>query len=85
MSIVWKLEIDDVKLFTKLSKVKAQCNVCNPVKLYAMANGSTKSLILHIPKHPEYKKLYDKLKTEEEKETQKLQKSMKTFLDTPKC
>ena len=61
MSLVWKLEIDGVKLFTKLPNQKSQCNVCNPVKTFAMTDYNTKTLISHIPKHEEYKKLYDKL------------------------
>lgn len=71
-SLIWKLEVKGVKLFTKLSSAEAQCNVClnpdgNGQKKYKLSNRSPTVLIPHISKHDDYKKAWDKLQEQEQK------------------
>lgn len=70
-SPVWNLEVNDAKLFTKLSPTEAQCNVCvdsatNGPKKIKLVNGNTSILVTHVSKHSEYKKQWDNLKVQEE-------------------
>jgi hypothetical protein len=84
-SLVWKLEVRGIKLFTKLSATEAQCNVCvdpatNEPKKYKLSNRSPTVLIPHITKHSEYKKKWDKMQTQEEKKMENRKSSLNSFL-----
>jgi uncharacterized FlgJ-related protein len=87
MSLIWKLEIGGVKLFTKLSTTEVQCNACDPVKQYKLSQGSTSTLIAHIPKHPAYQTLlkeWQDLEKEEKKKSQAGQRKLSTFFNNGK-
>jgi hypothetical protein len=57
-SPVWKLEVGGVKVFTKLSAIEAQCDVCvdsstNGPKKIKMIGGNTKVLKDYVSLHPD--------------------------------
>jgi hypothetical protein len=74
MSLVWQLEIGGVKLFTKLSSIQAQCNICmdsnGEPKKYKLSSRSPTVLVPHISNHKEYKAQYDELKKAEAKKVE---------------
>jgi len=84
-SPVWKLEINGIKLFTKVSATEAQCNVCvdavtNGPKKIKLTTGNTKVLHDHVSKHPEYKKQLDVLKMQEANQVKAQKGSLDKFL-----
>jgi hypothetical protein len=91
MSIIWQLEINGVKLFTKLSPTNVQCNICkdsggNPKK-FNLPLRSTTRLHGHVSKHNEYKKQYNELKAIEDKKKEmekQAQMSIRTFTSNGK-
>ena len=70
---IWK-----IGLFTKLSKEKAQCNVCKESgrekHTFELSNGSIKSLIVHLntKNHAEYLEKYQKIQRLKESEGSKM-------------
>lgn len=81
MSLIWKLGIGGVRLFTKLSSNEIECNACDPKKKIKLHDGSTTKATSHVSQHPEYKKQLDDLREQERKKTETQQKQMTSFLN----
>ncbi len=66
MSVVWRLELDGVKLFIQPSSTKAQCKVCE--KKFIFYDWSTKKLLDRVLRHNEYKELIDRIQVDLKKQ-----------------
>jgi hypothetical protein len=80
MSLIWKLEIDGVKLFTKLSKDEIGCNICDPNNRIKLHDGSITKATKHVKEHSKYQKQLDNLKKLEQRKAETQQSSLTSFL-----
>lgn len=84
-SLIWKLEVEGVKLFTKLSATEAHSNICvDPItqtlKKCKLPSRRTSVLSPHISTHSDYKKEWDKLQAEEEKKANAQKGALDSFV-----
>ena len=85
MSILWKLVIGGVSLFTRVSSDQIRCNLCDPSAEKAPINlpgRSTSTLFPRVKKHPAYQKLLDDLREEEKQQKEDQKGGILKFLNS---